>query len=296
MIQDSRQTLTPQKGHRMPRHDLRQTEQPKTAVSVLHNPHTIGDLIFYNRHKSLHNPTNPHTIHSLARSQHNCLTGGQRERELEESSAVSLPARQVNKTEEVGRAQRTCASTPSSHRGHPPPSQDHSPSTLQSSQSNRNRQSPLKSQCNPSTKRGGNIELDTRGAKLFSPCLVDLLRRDSRIATKLQTHPSISFTIRTERQKTQKKHPKRAVSKLPCTNTQKEPSQCFPVQTEVHSVKQGYPRSIQPHKPQLLSDPAGTNITKLQKSQQLVLATPHGSLAVSLNLICKGSSTRMWPN
>ena len=64
-------------------------------------------ISFFTIHK------NPYTIEqiltqslALPWSQHNCSTGGRREWELEESSAVSVPACQVNKAEEVGRGQR----------------------------------------------------------------------------------------------------------------------------------------------------------------------------------------------
>ena len=55
-------------------------KRAKTTISVLRNPHAIGDLVFHNQGKFSHNQTNPHTIQqiltqstALYRSQHNRL-------------------------------------------------------------------------------------------------------------------------------------------------------------------------------------------------------------------------------
>ena len=211
-------------------------KRAKKAVSILHNLRAIGDLIFYNPQKSLYNRTNPHTIHCLALITTQLLdrrSEGMGTRGVQRSVCPSLSSQQ-------GRGGRTWSKNLLFHAQFTQRTFTsilaHSPSTLQSSQSHRNRQSPLKSQRNTSTKRGEIIELDLREATLFSPCPVDLLHRDSRIATKLHTHPLTSFTGKTERPKSAKTTPKKAVSKL-----------LNPLQPEVHSVKQEYPRSIQPH-------------------------------------------------
>ena len=197
----------------------RHQKRAKNALLGTSQSHAIHDLIFHNQHT-------PYTIQqiltqsrALPRSKHNCSTG------LSSQQGRGGRTWSKNLLFHAQFTQRTFTSILA-----------HSPSTLQSSQSHRNRQSPLKSQRNTSTKRGEIIELDLREATLFSPCPVDLLHRDSRIATKLHTHPLTSFTGKTERPKSAKTTPKKAVSKL-----------LNPLQPEVHSVKQEYPRSIQPH-------------------------------------------------
>ena len=97
-------------------------KRAKKAVSILHNLRAISDLIFYNPQKSLYNRTNPHTIPCLALITTQLLdrrSEGMGTRGVQRSVCPSLSSQQ-------GRGGRTWSknliSTPSSHRGHSPPS------------------------------------------------------------------------------------------------------------------------------------------------------------------------------